>query len=183
MSRTSFAILMASIAALALIGMWIAWRGRRRRGEDSYRLSSVPELQGEILAEFPRVSYVSTTPLGAPLERVAIPGLRYKGFAEVTVRQDGVTIAVTGEPAVHVPTAQLRGTDTASGRIGKVVERDGLSLLLWEPRPEHDIDLIVESSFRFTNSEDQIAFSRAIETLTDEASTDEASTDTTQEEA
>ena len=166
MSRTAFAILMASIVVLVLGGMWIAWRARSRRDAGVALAGSAPS--GEIIAVFPHASYVSTTPIGSPFERVAIPGLQYKGFAEVTVRHDGVSIAVTGEPAVHLSTAQLSGTSTAGGRIGKIVERDGLSLLQWrsnvdrmepsegtEPRD-------LESSFRFTNPSEQRAFADAI---------------------
>ena len=91
---------------------------------------------------------MSTTPVGSPFERVAIPGLRYKGFAEVTVRRDGVSIAVTGEPAVNL-------------------ERDGLSLLQWRAHeaPEHTEGSearVLESSFRFTTSPEQQAFADAI---------------------
>lgn len=188
MSRTSFAILMASIAAVVLLGMWLAWRGRKRRGEASQRLAQASPLSGEIIAEFPRASYVSTTPAGSPLERIAIPGLRYKGYAAVTVRRDGVTIAVTGEPAVHVPSAQLRGSDTAGGRVGKFVEPGGLSLLQWSPDPDADVDDTVESSFRLADGTEQRAFADAIAEITGTRATgatptDSERSDTTQEEA
>lgn len=166
MSRTGFAILMASIVVLILGGMWIAWRARSRRDASVAGSGSAPT--GEIVAVFPRASYVSTTPVGSPFERVAIPGLRYKGFAEVTVRRDGVSLAVTGEPAVHLSAVQLSGTSTASGRIGKVVERDGLSLLQWRARADDPEQTdsgesrVLESSFRFTNPPEQQAFADAI---------------------
>ena len=165
MSRTGFAILMASIVVLILGGMWIAWRARSRRDSGVQGFGSAPT--GEVVAVFPRASYVSTTPVGSPFERVAIPGLRYKGFAEVTVRRDGVSIAVTGEPAVNLSAAQLSGTSTAGGRIGKIVERDGLSLLQWRAHeaPEHTEGSearVLESSFRFTTPPEQQAFADAI---------------------
>lgn len=169
MSRTAFAILMASIVVLILGGMWIAWRARSRR--DAAVAGSGSALTGDIIAVFPRASYVSTTPIGSPFERVAIPGLRYKGFAEVTVRRDGVSIAVPGEPAVHLSAAQVSGTSTAGGRIGKIVERDGLSLLQWRSnlddteQPDGGASRDLESSFRFTNPTEQRAFADAIATI------------------
>lgn len=163
MSRTGFAILMASIVVVVLGGMWIAWRARSRR--DSHLAGALTIPTGEIIAVFPRASYVSTTPVGSPFERVAIPGLRYKGFAEVTVRRDGVSIAVTGEPAVHLTSTQLHGTSTAGGRIGKVVERDGLSLLQWQSNSVDDEPRELESSFRFTNAPEQHSFANAIATI------------------
>ncbi|GAA1620358.1 hypothetical protein [Leucobacter chromiireducens] len=183
MSRTSFIIMMSAIAVLAFAGMWIAWRGRTRRGASAAAPSTAP-LSGEVLANFPRASYVSTTPEGAPLERVAVPGLRYKGFAEVTVRRDGVSIAVTGEAAVLIPRAQLRGTGTASGRVGKAVERDGLSLLQWQlsgagdraPQP-------VESSFRFTDPAEQQRFADAVSAVLAPSAAHTPTQTTTQEDA
>jgi hypothetical protein len=109
---------------------------------------------------FPRAGYVSTTPVDSPFERLSIPGLRYKGFAALTVLSDGVVISVTGEEPVRIPAAQLRGSGTASGRIGKAVERDGLSLLRWVAGERS-----LESSFRLANPAEQAAFAEAIDKI------------------
>ncbi|WP_025132907.1 hypothetical protein [Leucobacter sp. PH1c] len=173
MSRTTFIILMSSIAVLAFVGMWIAWRGRAKR--DAAAAGSAPAapvLAGEALASFARASYVSTTPEGAPLERVAIPGLRYKGYADVTVQRDGVTIAVTGEAPVTIPAAQVRGTDVAGGRIGKAVEPGGLSILRWSlPAPGGE-PRALESSFRLADPAEQGRFAAAIAQLVSSADAD-----------
>ncbi|MFT4232736.1 MAG: hypothetical protein QM606_08200 [Leucobacter sp.] len=165
MTQTTYVIVMAAIAALALIGMGIGWRRRAKR--DTGIAAPDAELSGEVLVRFRRASYVSTTPVGAPLDRVSIPALRYKGFAELTVRRDGVTIAVTGEQPVSIPAAQLRGTDTAGGRIGKAVERDGLSLLRWVPGVStgstDTAERTLESGFRLANPAEQAAFAEAID--------------------
>ncbi|WP_440311494.1 PH-like domain-containing protein [Leucobacter chromiireducens] len=162
MSRTTFIILMSSIAVLAFAGMWIAWRGRTRRDAAIASATPQPELTGAPLAHFPRASYVSTTPAGAPLERVAIPGLRYKGYAEVTVHGDGVTIAVTGEAPVTIPASQIIGSGAAGGRIGKAVEPGGLSLLRWAlPAPGSDAREL-ESSFRLADPAEQARFAEAV---------------------
>nr|WP_237464596.1 hypothetical protein [Leucobacter luti] len=151
---------MVAIAALALGGMWFAWRARARR--DAAVVASAEPLAGALIAEFPRASYVSTTPAGAPLERVAIPGLRYKGYASVAVRRDGVVIAVTGEAPVTIGVAQLTGAGTANGRVGKTVERDGLSLLRWRTGAPGAPARDVESSFRFADPAEQQRFATAI---------------------
>ncbi|GAA1319434.1 hypothetical protein ACFSWE_06105 [Leucobacter albus] len=145
MTRTMFLIIWLIIAAGILTFMAIAWRARKRR--DAGLALPDANLAGDVLAAFTHVGYVSTTPIGSPLERVAIPGLTFKGWADVTVRRDGVEIAVQGERPVEIPAAQLRGTDAAGRRIGKVVERDGLALLQWESVAAGSRDL--ESSFRF----------------------------------
>lgn len=147
MTRTMFLILWILIAAGIFTFMALAWRARKRR-DAGLALPEI-ELGGDVLAEFTHVGYVSTTPMGAPLERVAIPGLTFKGWADVTVRRDGVEIAVQGERPVDIPVAQLRGVGAASGRIGKAVERDGLALLQWQSESAGRREL--ESSFRFSS--------------------------------
>ncbi|QIM18520.1 hypothetical protein G7066_07635 [Leucobacter coleopterorum] len=123
---------------------------------------------------FPKASYVSTTPVGAPLERVSIPGLRYKGFANLTVRSDAVSIEVTGENPVHISADQVLGCATASGRVGKFVEQDGLSLLVWRANSPDTEPRELESSFRFANVNEQESFAEAINKI---------SNNTTQEDA
>jgi len=160
MNRTAFMILMISIVAIAFIAMWLAWRARARR--DAGVLGAAAALTGEVLARFDRLQYISTTPVGDPMGRVAAPGLRYRGPAEVVVHRDGVTIQVAGESPVQVPATQIDGTGTAGRRAGKAVESEGLALLRWhsgsDPRE-------LESSFRFTEKDDQRRFSDTIHEL------------------
>lgn len=161
MSRTSFIIMMAAIALVFFVGMWIAWRGRTKR--DSGAVVTGAPLVGDELASFPRASYVSTTPVGAPFERLALPGLRYKGYAAVTVRRDGVSIAVTGEEPVLIAAAQLSGNGTAGARAGKAVARDALSLLQWRTAPtDGTAPRAVESSFLLEDPSEQRRFADAI---------------------
>lgn len=160
MTQPQFIALMAAIAVLAFVGMWFAWRARAKR-DATVAAGSVaaPALAGELIADFPRVTYVSTTPEGAPFERLAIPGLRYKGYAAVAVHRDGVSVAVTGEDPVRISVAEVLGTDSASGRVGKAVERDGLALLKWRSTGE---ERTLESSFRFADPAQQRRFAVAV---------------------
>lgn len=155
MNRGTFLIVMIAFAAVILTAMWIAWRGRTRRGATV--VTAQTELSGATIAEFTHAGYVSTTPVGSPLERVAIPGLSFKGWADVTVREDGVTIAVTGEHPVSIPSSRIHGTGLASRRAGKAVERDGLSLLVWDAESQQ-----LESSFRFAHPAEQRHFETAV---------------------
>lgn len=156
MSRGTFALVMIATAALVLLAMWLGWRGRARRHTAFAEHGDA--LVGLILASFPRVSYVSTTRIGTPLDRLSIPGLQFKGFADLTLRADGATIAVTGEPEVHLPVERLIGSGVASRRVGKAVERDGLSLLQWRAADGTE----VESSFRFSQAAEQLRFADTI---------------------
>lgn len=179
MNRTEFTTLWVLLAVLILAGMWWGWRSRSRRDAGILDASPARSLCGEVVAQFPRVGYVSTTPADNPLERVALPGLRYKGWAEVAVYRDGVEITVVGEAPVQLDVAQIRGVGAASGRVGKAVERDGLALLRWLPapassarpgeRPEPSAERLLESAFRFADAEQQSRFGRAVEEITDAA--------------
>lgn len=159
MNRLTFVLIWVVFAGALFTFMVMAWRARKRR-DAQFALPSLA-LTGDTIASFTHAGYVSTTPVGEPFERVAVPGLSFKGWADVQVRQDGVTIEVTGEQPVSIPAAQLRGTAMASGRAGKAVERDGLALLLWDPN--HIQHAEFESSFRFDTSAEQLRFIDAIE--------------------
>lgn len=176
MSRTQFLIIWLALAIAILTFMAIAWRARKRRGQQ-LALEDV-DLNGDVLGEFTKVGYVSTTPIGEPLERVAIPGLTYKGWADVTVRGDGVEIQVAGERAVTVQAEQLLGSAAAGRRIGKVVERDGLALLQWKSQAAGEREL--ESSFRFSSPAEHRRFVELASSITPKIS---HTTHTSQEDA
>lgn len=114
------------VLALAIVG----WRRRVKRdtasggGYSTPGTLSVPTAEAEVL-------YVATTRAGQHLERLALPGLAFRGAATVTVRPEGVTLAVTGEPDVFVPAAVVSEVGVASVAIDRAVERDGLLRLGW----------------------------------------------------
>lgn len=158
MNATALATIMGVCALPILAGMWFAWRARLRRDRAVPTGQQAPV--GRVIAEIPRISYISTTPAGAPFERIALPGLAYRGYAAVTVRTDGLTVTVTGEPSVHVAAADVIRTATARARVGKAVERDGLALLIWRSG-----DRELESGFRALTSADQHTFTTAIDQI------------------
>lgn len=158
MSRPVFALIWAAVILLIFIGMWWGWRRRTRRDAGVVGAAAAPV--GAVVAEFPRVMYVSTTPVDDPLARVAAPGLRYRGFAEVTVREDGMTVEVRGEQPVHLAAGQLRGSGLGARRVGKAVERDGLALVRWGSDGRD-----LESGFRFDSGDEQRRFTDAIDRI------------------
>lgn len=155
MTRPIFTIISILFVLIVLLAMWWGWRARARR--DAGVLASSEAPKGALIAQFARVFYVSTTPVGQPLTRVAAPGLRYRGRADLTVRRDGVTVEIDGEQPVHLLAAQLEGSGLAGRRVGKAVEEGGLALLRWRSG-ERDL----ESSFRFDEAAEQRRFIDAI---------------------
>lgn len=158
MNRPLFALIFIALVALILFGMWWGWRARSRR--DQHVAATKPTFTGTTIAEFSRIMYVSTTPLGQPLVRVAAPGLRYRGFSKIRVFSDGVEITVTGENPVRLSAEQVGGTGSARVRVGKAVERSGLTLLQWT-----ESERAYESTFRFEDHDTERRFVDAITSL------------------
>jgi len=114
------------VLALAIVG----WRRRVRRDSGAGAGYSTPGTLSAPTAETDAL-YVATTKAGQHLERLALPGLAFRGKAVVTVRPEGVAIAVTGETPVFIPAAVVTGVGAASVAIDRAVERDGLLRLGW----------------------------------------------------
>lgn len=163
MDRTTFAVIWAAIAVLIFGLMWWGWR--RRSVRDRGLAPAGQALVGEVLETFTDVLYVSTTLASDPLARIAAPSLKYRGYADVEVRSDGVVIEVRGESPVYVGLDQLQGSSTATSRAGKAVERDGLALLRWA-RDGREL----ESSFRFNDRRRQGRFLEAVERVSHQSS-------------
>lgn len=157
----------AVILAAVILGlMWLAWRARSRR--DGVLLPEPPQLSGNPIYTVPRVLYIATTRAGEPLERLAIPGLKYRGYSSVDVFTNGLRICVDGEEPVELGNDHITGSGRAQMRIDKVVEHNGLALVRWR---SNGVDL--ESSFRFTDPVEQDAFTSAIDRTFPPTSTQE----------
>lgn len=130
MDRLVAGFIILAVTAFALAAMWWAWRGRVRRAAalkpltDSDQLASPARVTVEGL-------YVATTERDAPLERLAISGLAFRGKAGIAVHDDAVVVAVRGEDPVVIATADLRRAGVATWTIDRVVERDGLLFVTW----------------------------------------------------
>lgn len=114
------------VLALAVAG----WRRRVQRDRASGGGYTTPGTLSAPTAEAD-VLYVATTKAGQHLERLALPGLAYRGNGTVIVRPEGVSLAVTGEQGVFIPAAVVSGVGTAGVAIDRAVERDGLLRLGW----------------------------------------------------
>ncbi|PPF64437.1 hypothetical protein C5E11_03285 [Clavibacter michiganensis] len=164
-------ILPGSIIIVGVIGLLIlmvlGWRARGRR-QSALSTAVVPtdELLGELRVAVTGL-YVSTTTAGAPLDRVTLPGLGFRGRAAVSVFDAGVVIAVTGEPQIFVATDRIRSVGTSTWTIDRVVEEGGLVRLDWtlesaSAMPSAD----VESFFRIENPQQSSRLIEAITALT-----------------
>lgn len=117
------------LLVLVLLAVW-GWRRRVRRDAPAGGGYPLPETSAApgVVAD---VLYVATTKAGEQLERLALPGLSFRGTAALSVASDGVTIRVAGEEPVFVPAGALTDVGAASYTIDRAVERDGLLRLGW----------------------------------------------------
>jgi hypothetical protein len=113
------------VATLAILG----WRRRVRR--DAVVGGGYPAPAALTLTTVVEVLYVATTKGGEHLERLALPGLAFRGTGAVEVAAEGVSVRVGGEQPVFLPASALTGLGAATVAIDRVVERDGLLRLGW----------------------------------------------------
>ncbi|MGV8882138.1 MAG: hypothetical protein ACOH19_08285 [Rhodoglobus sp.] len=127
-------VLMAIVIVfmLFLLGlMFWAWRGRKRRQASVARPQTPPTVRGELAGTFAG-KYVATTAQGAPLDRIAVHGLGFRGFATVSVFGEGILVQIAGTPEIWIPAVGLTDIRRATWTIDRVVEQDGLQLLEWK---------------------------------------------------
>lgn len=161
MNRMPFLLSTLILVALTAAIFWLMWRSWQRRKQRDRALGNFDvSLQGDLINEFERVFYVATTPAGEPLERIALAGLEFRGWSSLAVFTDGVSLRVTGETPVTIPVTAIAGEGQAQLTIDKVVERDGLSILVWESTRG-----TLESVFRFGTPEIQQSFATSVETM------------------
>ncbi|CAD5998414.1 hypothetical protein [Agreia sp. COWG] len=163
-------VLPGSIILVGLLGllvlMVLGWRSRARR-QSALFLAAVPD--GDTLGEL-RLAvtglYVSTTTSGAPLDRVVLPGLGFRGRVTVSVFDAGVLIAVTGEPQVFIAADRLRSVGTSTWTIDRVVEQGGMVRLDWTLESAEETPAAqVESFVRIENPAQSSRLIEAVSTL------------------
>lgn len=140
MSREGALLVMIAVAVL-LIGLML-WGWRRRTRRDAALVAPTSAIAGVERYQASGL-YVATTAHDDALNRLAIKHLAYRARVTVTVLDDGVRLALTGEPTVSIPRTALVSVGTATVTIDKVVERDGLVRLVWLIAPGQPVDSYV----------------------------------------
>ncbi|WP_067881819.1 hypothetical protein [Agromyces aureus] len=123
-----------AIVALVVVAglLWLAYRAWRKRETRDATLSAypLPGLEGEPILET-EVLYVATTPIGSPLERLAVQGLAFRGSGRVEVFAEGVVLRIAGEQPSFLPSDRLVSAGEATYAIDRGVEPGGLVALSW----------------------------------------------------
>ena len=124
------ALVVVVILALAFAGMLLGWRGRRRRQAGVPRLADPPVDLGSVQRR-DDLLYVATTRADAPLDRIAVRGLGFRGRAVLTVASAGIRLDIAGERPAFLPAAELLGVGRATWTIDRAVGGDGLVFVRW----------------------------------------------------
>ena len=156
MDRPELMAIVIAFLLLLLALMVVGWQARKRRQSGVAKPAAPPEERGAVLGTFDG-KYVATTAVGNKLDRIAVHGLGFRGFAAVEVTESGVLVQIDGADDFWIPRADLRAHSKATWTIDRVVEQDGLELLEWSLG-----DRLVESYFRF---DDWMDFEFAVDSL------------------
>jgi hypothetical protein len=120
------AVVIVGIAAWLMVRSW----KRRAKRDESISAYPLPSVHGEPLLET-EVLYVATTPIGQPLERLAVQGLAFRGAAHLEVLREGVVLRIAGEAANFLPADRISAAGAASYAIDRGVEPEGLAVISW----------------------------------------------------
>ena len=159
MDRTTSTSIVIAVILLALAGMVLGWRGRKRRQAHLSTPDAVPADTGAELFSAEGF-YVATTMADDELNRVAVAGLGFRARATVTVTDAGVILSLAGTPEVFISRAALESVDRATFTIDRVVETGGLVRLTWSLG-----ETSVDSYLRLTDQADAFTLIDAVTTL------------------
>ncbi|WP_101649967.1 hypothetical protein [Brevibacterium ihuae] len=135
-------IVVGVIVALFALVAW-GWTARRRAQTAQFPAPARPVEGMPVRGEPVAGMYVATTLADQPLERVAAHGLGLRTSAFLAIADDGVIIDRDGVDDLLIPVHDISGVSTASGMIGKFVEKDGLIVISWRLG-----DTAVDTGFR-----------------------------------
>jgi hypothetical protein len=146
MTKEFLLTLVLAFFVLLVALMAVGWYTRRRRQRNIPSLLPVPVETGDVLAQFSGL-YVSTTPDGEPLNRVAVRGLGFRARASITVAESGVIVSLPAND-FFIPVSALREATRARYTIDRVVEAGGLALIAWTLEGEAGNSVDLDSYFR-----------------------------------
>jgi hypothetical protein len=135
MSRLLPVLIVVAIVAFVFFVMLLAWRKRALRSTGLDVLDALPT-DAEFIFDISNVFYVATVRSQAPLERIALRGLRYRGHADIRLFDTALEIQVRGEHPVVIQADRLIGVEVSQVVVDKVVEPDGLMSIEWQSGSE-----------------------------------------------
>jgi hypothetical protein len=130
MDRPMLMALVVVFLLILLAMMFLGWRRRQRRQGGVPRPLTLADDAPQAGLSVPAF-YVATTVAREPLNRIVVAGLGYRARATVGVADDGLRLAIPGQPTILIPVAGIRSIEKATWAIDRAVEEGGLTLVRW----------------------------------------------------
>lgn len=134
MTRETAVLIMIAAALIILVLMVWGWRRRTKR-DGGLQVSHEVPTDARDIAVFSGF-YVATTENGQPLNRLALPGMKFRARARIIVSDRGVLIDMPGEVPAFIAASAVESYGTATWTIDRVVEAEGLLALTWRVADE-----------------------------------------------
>lgn len=145
-------VVVAGVAVVALAAMRVGWSRRAGRWSDlAADLGSVVAVGGPAVFGPVDATYLATTPVDAPLERIPVRGLGVRAPAAVVVDDGGVLVSRAGSGDLYLAADRLVDAGPGDGIAGTAVGRGRLVLIRWRSGarllqtgllPRHDDDRV-----------------------------------------
>ena len=116
-----------AIIVVTLTAMFFAWRARKARAVN-FIVPAIDAGQPSLTVD---VFYVATTVADNHLERVALPGLAFRGYGTLEIGDATVALFLKGGDQLVLPRSVVTGVSLTTTVIDKVVEKDGLISIRW----------------------------------------------------
>ena len=128
MDKVLGGVIALAIIVVALTAMFFAWRARSARAATFVMPANEPGEPSLIVDVF----YVATTLGENHLERVALPGLAYRGYGAVAVSASTIALTLKSADRLVIPLGNVTSVGVTTTVIDKVVEKDGMVSIRWK---------------------------------------------------
>lgn len=128
MDRLIPVLILLAVLVLLFFLMWKGWKNRQASQTnipEPARPTSEPSGPGF------QGMYVATTYASNPLERINVHHLGVRTNGTLHIDNDRVVFLLDGIDGIEIPFTSIDEVTTASGMVGKFVEKDGLVVIVW----------------------------------------------------
>lgn len=170
--RLGAALLLAALFAVVLGLLWLGWRAKRRaQAEVPAPLPLDEAAFGAPEMAWDDVHYVATTPFDAPLERIIVHGLAFRGRCRLELGAPGLAVRLAGREPFLIPRSSIAAIERGTATIDRVVEPGGLSVVRWSLAEHTGARRLVDTSFRIVDPAARADFHARLEVRVDTPAT------------
>ena len=118
------------LAVLAVL-FFLMWKGWKNRQASQTHIPEPPRPTRDPSGPGHLGMYVATTYATDPLERINVHHLGVRTNGTLHIEDDRVVFMLDGIDGIEIPFTAIDEVTTASGMVGKFVEKDGLVVIVW----------------------------------------------------